>query len=148
MKRLSYFLVLTLLAAIAGCGGSNNTPSNVGLFGNWNVVMYANGGTAPVYVFALAMSQLGGSNYSGSSITYNGSVGIPSNMCINGNTLAATATTSGSNFTMTVTDRTTNTVITVQGSLATQTTTLSGTYNNLATSACTASTGTVTMTPQ
>jgi hypothetical protein len=110
--------------------------------------MYANGGTAPVYVFALAMSQLGGSNYSGSSITYNGSVGIPSNMCINGNTLAATATTSGSNFTMTVTDRTTNTVITVQGSLATQTTTLSGTYNNLATSACTASTGTVTMTPQ
>jgi hypothetical protein len=148
MHRLTYFLALFLLATVSGCGSGNNTTSNVGLFGNWNVVMYANGGTTPVYVFALAMSQEGGSNYSGSSIAYNGSVGIPSNMCINGNTLAATASTSGSNFTMTVTDRTTNTVITVNGSLATQTTTLSGTYNNLASSACTASTGTVTMTPQ
>ncbi|MFZ0315199.1 MAG: hypothetical protein WAL85_21040 [Candidatus Korobacteraceae bacterium] len=148
MKRLSYFLVVALLAAISGCGGSNTTPANVGLFGKWNVVMYANGGTTPTYVFALAMSQLGGSNYSGSSITYNGSVAIPSNMCINGNALSATASTSGNNFTMTVTDTTTQTLITVQGSLVTQTTTLSGTYNNLASSACPASTGTVTMSPQ
>jgi len=101
MHRLTYFLALFLLATVSGCGSGNNTTSNVGLFGNWNVVMYANGGTTPVYVFALAMSQEGGSNYSGSSIAYNGSVGIPSNMCINGNTLAATASTSGSNFTMT-----------------------------------------------
>jgi hypothetical protein len=149
MKRLSYFLVLTLLATIPGCGSGNNTPTNVGLLGNWNVVMYANGSTTPMFVFALAMSQLGGgSSYSGSSIAYDGSVAIPSNMCINGNALTATATTSGSNFTMTVTDTTSETVITVQGSLATQTTTLSGTYNNLTSTTCSASTGTVTMTPQ
>jgi len=111
--------------------------------------MYANGNTTPMFVFALAMSQLGsGSNYSGSSIAYDGSVAIPTNMCISGSALTATATTSGSNFTMTVTDATTETVITVNGSLATQTTTLSGTYNNLASQSCTASTGTVTMTPQ
>jgi len=148
MKPLSYFLVLVLLATVTGCGSSNNTPTNVGLFGKWNVVMYPNGSTTPSYVFALAMSQEGGSNYSGSSIAYDGSVGIPSNMCINGNALSATASTSGSNFTMTVTDTTTETVITVQGSLATQTTTLSGTYNNLASQSCSASTGTVSMTPQ
>ena len=148
MKRLSYFLVLVLLATVTGCGSSNNTPTNVGLMGNWNVVMYPNGSTTPMFVFALAMSQLGSSNFSGSSITYNGSVGIPSNMCISGNALTATATTSGNNFTMTVTDTTTQTVITVQGSLATQTTTLSGTYNNLTSQSCSASSGTVTMTPQ
>lgn len=148
MKPLSCFLALVLLATIAGCGGSNNTPSNVGLFGNWNIVMYANGSSTPMFVFALAMSQLGGSNYSGSSIAYNGSVAIPSNMCIDGSALTATASTTGSNFTMTVKDPTTQTVITVNGSLATQTTTLSGTYNNLASQSCSASSGTVTMTPQ
>lgn len=148
MKPISYFLVLVLLATVTGCGSGNSTQTNVGLLGNWNVVMYANGATTPMFVFALAMSQEGGSNYSGASITYNGSVAIPSNMCINGNALTATATTSGSNFTMTVTDTTTQTVITVQGSLATQTTTLSGTYNNPASEACSASSGTVTMSPQ
>jgi hypothetical protein len=148
MKRLSYFLVLVLLATVSGCGSGNNTTNNVGLFGNWNVVMYPNGSSSPSYVFGMEISQEGGSNYSGSSITYNGSVAIPSNMCINGNTLTSTATTNGSNFTMTVTDKTTSTVITVNGSLATQTTTLSGTYNNLASQACTASSGTVTMSPQ
>lgn len=148
MKPLSYFLVLVLLATVTGCGSGNNTQSNVGLLGNWNVVMYPNGSTTPSYVFGLAMSQLGSSNYSGASITYNGSVAIPSNMCINGNALSATASTSGSNFTMTITDTTTDTVITVQGSLTTQTTTLSGTYNNLASQSCPASTGTVSMTPQ
>jgi hypothetical protein len=153
MQRLPYFLVVFLvavflLATVTGCGSGNNTPSNVGLYGNWNVVMYANGSSTPMFVFALAMSQLGNSNYSGSSITYNGSVAIPSNMCINGKTLTATASTSGSNFTMTVTDASTQTVITVQGSLTTQTTTLSGTYNNLASEACSASRGTVTMSPQ
>lgn len=148
MKRLSCFLVLVLLVTITGCGSGNNTPNNVGLFGNWNVVMYPNGSSTPAYVFGLAMSQLGGSNYSGSSITYTGTVPIPSNMCINAKTITATATTSGSNFSMTVTDSTTNTIIAVQGSLATQTTTLSGTYNNTASQSCVASTGTVTMTPQ
>ncbi len=148
MKRLSYFLALVLLATITGCGSGNNAQTNVGLLGNWNVVMYPNGSTTPSYVFGLAMSQEGSSNYSGSSITYNGSVAIPSNMCINGSALTASATTSGTNFTMTVTDTTTDTVITVQGSLTTQTTTLSGTYNNLASQACPASTGTVSMTPQ
>jgi hypothetical protein len=148
MKPLSYFLVLVLLATVTGCGSSNNTPSNVGLFGNWNVVMYPNGSSTPSYVFGLAMSQEGSSNYSGSSITYNGSVAIPSNMCIDGNALTATATTSGTNFTMTITDTTTATVITVQGSLTTQTTTLSGTYNNLASQVCSASTGTASFTPQ
>lgn len=149
MQRLSYFLALFLLATVAGCGsGNNNTTSNVGLFGNWNVVMYPNGSTTPSYVFGLAMSQEGGNNYSGSSIAYTGGVGVPSNMCIDANTLSATATTSGSNFTMMITDATTSTVIIVNGSLATQTTTLSGTYNNGASQVCAASRGTMTMTPQ
>ncbi len=148
MKPLSCFLVLVLLVTVTGCGSGNNTTSNVGLMGYWNVVMYQNGSSTPQYVFGLAMSQEGGSNYSGSSITYNGSVGIPSNMCINGNALSATATTSGTNFTMTITDSTTDTVITVQGSLTTQTTTLSGTYNNLASASCSASTGSASFTPQ
>jgi len=110
--------------------------------------MYANGSTAPTYVFALAMSQEGGSNYSGSSITYNGSVAIPSNMCINGKTLTANASTSGSTFNMTINDATSGTVISVQGSLATQTTTLSGTFNNIASQSCVAARGTMSMTPQ
>lgn len=148
MQRFSYFLALVLLATTSGCGGSNNTPNNVGLFGNWNVVMYANGSSTPTYVFALAMSQEGSSNYSGSSITYDGSVAIPSNMCINGKALTASATTSGSTFNMTITDTTSETIISVQGSLATQTTTLSGTFNNIASASCPAARGTMSMTPQ
>jgi hypothetical protein len=148
MQRFPYFLALFLLAMVTGCGSGNNTTSNVGLFGNWNVVMYPTGSTTPSYVFGLAMSQEGNNNYSGASIAYTGGVGVPSNMCIDANALSATASTNGSNFTMTVTDTTTSTVITVQGSLATQTTTLSGTYSNLASQACVASRGTVTMTPQ
>src|SRR5208282_6665487 len=97
------------------------------------------------YVFALAISQEGTNNYSGSPITYNGTVPIPSNLCINSNALRSTATTSGSNFTMTVTDSTSQTVITMHGSLATSTTTLSGTYTNPASQTCTASSGTFSM---
>lgn len=147
MRPLSCLLSLVLVTTIAGCGGGNNTPTNVGLFGNWNVVMYPTGNANPSYVFALALSQEG-SNYSGGSITYNGSVAPPSNMCIKANTLRATATTSGSNFSMTVTDSTTSTVISVTGSLTSQTGQLSGTYSNQASPACTASQGTVVMSPQ
>ncbi|MGC2110886.1 MAG: hypothetical protein WA655_15300 [Candidatus Korobacteraceae bacterium] len=132
---------------MSGCGGSNNTTNNVGLFGDWNIVMYPTGSSTPSYVFALAISQEG-TSYSGSSITYTGGVAAPSNMCINANALSAQATTSGTNFTMTVTDTTTDTVITVNGSLATQSGQLSGTYSNSVTAACQESRGTMAMSPQ
>jgi hypothetical protein len=149
MKRCCCLLSLFVLAMTAGCGsGYNNPPTNIGLFGNWNVAMYPTGSTTAVYVFALAMSQEGSSNYSGASIAYTGSVPVPSNMCINAKTLSATATTSGSNFTMTVTDTSSNTIISVQGTLPTQTSSISGTYNNAASQACSASSGTMTMVAQ
>jgi hypothetical protein len=147
MRTLSCLLALTVIATLAGCGGSNTTPTNVGLLGNWNVTMYPSGNANPVYVFGLSLSQEG-SNYSGGSITYNGGVAAPSNMCINANTLRATATTSGSNFSMTVTDSTSNTVISVTGTLASQTGQLSGNYTNQASTGCPASQGTVVMSPQ
>jgi hypothetical protein len=109
--------------------------------------MYPTGSGTPAYVFALAMSQEG-SNYSGGSIAYNGSVAAPANMCIDPSTLRASATTSGSNFNMTVTDSTSSTVIAVTGTLASQTGQLSGTYTNPASPACTASQGSVVMSPQ
>ena len=79
---LSILLPVFLLACVAGCGTGNSNPSNVGLFGNWNIAMYPTNDANPAYVFALAMSQLGSSTYSGASIAYNGSVAQPSNMCI------------------------------------------------------------------
>ncbi len=146
--RTFCFVALTLVLLTAGCGSNNNTPTNNGLFGDWNIAMFPTGSANASYVFALAISQEGTDNYSGSPITYTGSVPIPSNLCINSNAVRSTATTSGSNFTMTVTDSTSQTVITMQGSLATSTTTLSGTYTNPASQTCTASSGTFSMTPQ
>ena len=150
MRRcLCLLLTLTLLALILGCGtGYNNPTTNVGLYGNWNVTMYPTGSATPVYVFGLAMSQEGSSNYSGASIVYNGSVAAPSNMCINASTLTAVASTSGNNFTMTVTDATSGTVISVTGSLASQTSELTGNYSNVASSTCPSSSGTVDMLAQ
>lgn len=148
MRRWLCFVSLLLVASLSACGGSNNnTTNNVGLFGDWNIVMYPSGSSTPSYVFALAMSQEG-TSYSGSSITYTGSIAPPSDMCIDANVLRAQATTSGTNFTMTVTDSTTETAITVNGSLATQSGQLSGNYSNSATAACRASQGTVVMSPQ
>ncbi len=148
-RSVSCLIALILVAILAGCGsGNNNTPTNVGLFGDWNIAMFPTGSSSAIYVFALAISQEGSNNYSGSPITYNGSVPVPTNMCINSSALRATATTSGSSFTMTVTDDTTEKVITMQGSLATSTTTLSGTYSNPASQTCKASSGTFSMTPQ
>jgi hypothetical protein len=147
MRPLSWLLSLVLVATLAGCGGSDNTPTNVGLYGNWNVVMYPTGNANPSYVFGLSLSQEG-TSYGGGSITYNGGIAAPSNMCINPNTLRASATTSGTNFSMTVSDSSTNTVISVTGTLASQTGQLSGTYSNAASEACTASQGTVVMSPQ
>jgi len=134
----------------AACGsGYNNPPTNVGLFGNWNVAMYPTGSTTPVYVFALAISQEGGSNYSGASTTYTGSVGIPSNMCINGNSLSASATTTSTgSFTMTITDTSSSTIINTTGTVPTDSSTISGSYNNAASSTCPASSGTMTMVAQ
>lgn len=150
MKRCQFALLpIALLACVAGCGTGANNPSNVGLFGNWNVAMYPTNNPNPAYVFALAMSQLGSSTYSGASIAYNGSVARPSNMCIDANSLRATATvSSNNNFSMTITDTSTNTIISVQGSLSTVTGELSGNYTNAASQACPASQGTVTMIPQ
>jgi hypothetical protein len=150
MRRYYYFLLtLPLLLSAVSCGSGSNGPQNVGLFGNWNVAMYANNDPNPVFVFAMAMSQEGSSTFSGASIAYNGSVPVPSNMCINGSSLRATATTSSDNtFTMTITDSTSNTIISVQGSLSSQTTTLSGTYTNAASQSCTQSQGSMTMVPQ
>jgi hypothetical protein len=150
MKRYSFTLLpIVLLAFVAGCGTGTSNPSNVGLFGNWNIAMYPTNSANPSYVFALAMSQLGSSTYSGASIAYNGSVPQPGNMCIDANSLRATATvSSNNNFTMTITDTSTNTIISVQGSLSTVTNDLSGNYTNGASQACSASQGTVTMIPQ
>lgn len=150
MKRcLSTLLPILLLALVVGCGTGAQAPSNAGLFGDWNIAMYPTNNVNPVYVFALAMSQLGSSTYSGASIAYNGSVAQPSNMCINASSLRATATVgTNNNFTMTITDTSTNTIISVQGSLSTTTNELSGTYTNGSSQACSASQGTVTMIPQ
>ena len=149
MRRLPCLLAVFLLVMTAACGSGNNAPTNIGLFGNWNVAMYPAGSSSAVYVFALAMSQEGNNNYSGASTTYNGSVPIPSNTCLNSDTLRATATTStGGSFTMTITDTSSNTIITAQGTLPTQGTTISGTYSNAASSACSASRGSMTMAAQ
>jgi hypothetical protein len=149
MPRWPSFLAAFLLAMTAGCGsGYNNPPTNVGLFGNWNVVMYPTGSTTPVYVFALAISQEGTSNYSGASIAYTGSMPAPAHMCIDANTLSAIAITNGTNFNMTITDSTTNTIISMQGSLATQASSISATYNNVSNQDCPASSGTVNMVAQ
>ncbi len=141
-----FALVLILMSA--GCGSGNNNPTNVGLFGNWNIAMFPTGSPNASYVFAMAISQEG-TSYSGSPITYTGTVSPPNNQCINTQDLRATATTTSSNnFTMTVTDATTQTIITMQGTLASDTTTLTGTYTNPASSTCSASSGTFSMTPQ
>lgn len=147
MRRWLYLVPLLLLALTAGCGtGYNNPPVNNGLYGNWGIVMYPTGSQTPVYVFGLAMSQLGNTNFSGASIPYSGFVSAPTNMCINANDLSATATTNnaGNTFSMTVTDPSSGTVITVQGSLST----LSGSYSNAASQTCSASSGTMSMTAQ
>ena len=149
VRLVSCLLALILVVLAAGCGsGNNNNNTNVGLFGNWNIVMFPTGSPNPNYVFAMAISQEGSNNYSGSPITYTGTVSMPSDQCINPQALRATATTSGSNFTMTVTDNTTQTVINMTGTLATGTNVLSGTYNNPASQTCKASTGTFGMTLQ
>jgi hypothetical protein len=151
MRRLSGLLVIFLLVMTAACGsGYNNPATNVGLFGNWNVAMYPTGSTTPVYVFAVAISSEGTNNYSGASTTYNGSVAIPTNMCINGNSLSLTATTSSTGtFNMTITDTSSSTIISANGSVPTTTTsTISGSYNNAASSTCPASSGTMTMVAQ
>ncbi len=147
MQRWLCLLALLSLAMIAGCGtGYNNPPINNGLYGDWNVTMYPTGSPNPVYVFGLAMSQEGSSNYTGASFPYNGGIPVPSNMCINANTLSAIATTNGSNFNMTITDTSTNTVISVTGTMFSQSSSLSGNYTNPPSQACSASNGTVTMT--
>jgi hypothetical protein len=150
MRRYYYYLLtLPLLLFAVSCGSGSNGPQNVGLFGNWNVAMYPDNDPNPAYVFAMAISQEGGSTYSGASIAYNGSVPVPSNMCINGSSLRATATTSSDNsFTMTITDSTSDTIISVHGSLSSQTTTLSGTYTNPPSHSCNQSQGTMNMVPQ
>lgn len=148
--RRSSIAALLLLTGLLGCGGSNSTTQNAGLFGSWNIATYTANTTSPtpIYVFALALSQAG-PNYSGGSITYTGGVVAPPTMCINPATLQATATTNGSNFTLIVTDTTTHTVITIQGSLATQTGTLSGNFTSSSTfGTCPAESGTVVMSPQ
>ena len=145
-RLLCCLVALMIVLVIAGCGGSyNNNNNTVGLFGNWNIVMYPTGSPNPSYVFALAISQLGANNYSGSPITYTGSVPVPSGQCINSSAVHSTATTNGSNFTMTVTDTTTQTVITMTGSLATGTNVLSGTYTNPKSVTCSSSNGTFSM---
>ena len=145
----SGFLAILLLLCVAGCGTGSSAPHNVGLFGNWNIAMFPTNNPNPVYVFALAISQEGNSTYSGASIAYNGSVVAPSNMCINANSLRAAATTdSNNNFNMTITDTSSNTIISVRGSLSTQTTTLSGTYTNPSSQSCSQSQGTMSMVPQ
>ncbi len=151
MRHLSGLLVIFLLVMTAACGnGYNNPPTNVGLFGNWNVAMYPSGSTTPVYVFALAISSEGANNYSGASTTYTGGIAIPANMCINGNSLSVTATTNSTGtFTMTITDTSSSTMINTTGTLPTTTTsTISGSYNNAASSTCPASSGTMTMVAQ
>jgi len=148
MRGLYLLFAVPLLAVVTSCGGNNNYPNNYGLYGDWNIAMYQNGSQAAVYVFGLAMSQEG-ANYSGSSIAYNGSVPVPSNMCINANSLRATATTSGNTYTMTITDTSSNTVITVTGQLESNgSTTVTGNYNNAASPTCPASSGTMDMVPQ
>jgi len=152
MRRLSGLLAIFLLIMTAACGsGYNNPPTNVGLYGNWNVAMYPTSSNTPVYVFGLAISQEGSNNYSGASTTYTGSVGIPSNMCIDGNALSVTASSTASTgaFTMTITDTSSSTIISVSGTLPTTTTsTVQGTYSNAASSTCPASSGTMTMVAQ
>jgi hypothetical protein len=150
MRRYYYYLfsLLVLLPALS-CGGGSNSIKNVGLFGNWNIAMYPTNDPNPAYAFALALSQEGGSTYSGASITYTGSVPIPSDMCINATSLRATATvSSNNNYTMTITDTSTNTIISVTGTLPIQTNTVTGNYSTLPSQACSQSQGTMTMTPQ
>jgi hypothetical protein len=149
MRRVICFSLLLPVLMIAGCGSGTNNPGTVnGLFGDWNITMFPTGSSNAMYVFALAISQEGSNNYSGSPITYNGTTPVPSNLCINSSALRATATTNGSNFTMTVTDSTSQTIITMTGSLTTFTSTLSGTYTNPASETCPASSGSFSMTLQ
>jgi len=149
MRRYYYFFSLLVLLPAMSCGGGSNAINNVGLFGDWNIAMYPTNNPNPAYVFAVALSQEGGSTYSGASIAYNGTVPIPSDMCINASSLRVTATVSGdNNYSMTITDTTTNTIISVTGTLPVQTNTVTGNYSTLSSPACSQSQGTMTMTPQ
>jgi len=150
MRRLAGLLIVFLLVMTAACGsGYNNPPTNVGLYGNWNIAMYPTGSTTPVYVFALAISQEGSNNYSGAPIAYTGSVTVPSNMCINADTLSASATTTNAGtFTMTITDTSSDTVISTTGTVPTESSSISGSYNNPASATCPASSGSMTMVAQ
>ena len=137
MRRYYYLFSLLILLPALGCGGGGNTINNVGLFGNWNITMYP------------AISQEGGSTYSGGSITYTGSVAPTSDMCIHAMSLRVSATVnSDNNYTMTITDTSTNTIISVTGTLPIQTNTVTGNYSTPASQACNQSQGTMTMVPQ
>ena len=62
----------------AACGnGYNSHPTNVGLFGNWNVAMYPAGSNTAGLCFRPRHLAEGANNYSGGSTTYNGSVSHP-----------------------------------------------------------------------
>ena len=146
MRRWLSLLVILPLVLLPGCGSNNNnTPTTVGLFGNWNVVMDDNAGNV-VYAYGLALSQEG-PDYSGGSISYTGSTAQPT-QCIDPNTLSAEATTSGNNFTLTVVDTTTSTTMTLQGSLTSTNGSLTGTFSSTETAACRPQTGAFTMSPQ
>ena len=149
MRRYYYLISLFALLPAVSCGGSGNAIKNVGLFGDWNVTMYPTNNPNPVYVFAVALSQEGSSTYSGSSTTYTGTVPVPSNMCINSSSLRVNATVSSdNNYSMTITDTSTSTVISVTGTMPIQSNTVTGNYSTLASQACSQSEGTMSMTPQ
>jgi len=149
MRRYYYLFSLLILLPALGCGGGGNAINNVGLFGDWNITMYPTNDPNPAYAFALAMSQEGGSTYSGCSITYTGTVAPPSDMCIHAMSLRVSATVnSDNNYTMTITDTSTNTIISVTGTLPIQTNTVTGNYSTPAGQVCSQSQGTMTMVPQ
>lgn len=149
MRRYYVLIPVVLLVFLVACGSGNNNVNNVGLFGDWNITMYPTASQNPVYVFGIAMSQEGTNTYSGASIPYTGSISPPSNMCINANEMRASGTLNSNNqFNITFTDISSNTVISVSGTLQPNTTSLTGNYSNAASTACPASSGTMQMIPQ
>lgn len=153
MKRVFSALLLGIVClALASCGGQAHSNPGVNITGNWNVVFTQNGDSAPSYTFGMNFSR----NVTvivGSEVPYTGGT-VYNNGCINYGKLNATGNTNGGSvITMTITDSSTNSQLTISGTANANVTQINGTFNatfgaNGSSPACAAQTGTVEFTRQ
>jgi hypothetical protein len=155
MKRFLLLLaVISLSAAMVGCGSQATSNPGVDVTGNWNVIVTQNGQSTPSFTFGLAFTK-NTTNIYGSEIAYTG--GTPYNIgCINTGTGKITATgntNGGSVITLVISDPTTSSSFTFSGQADASVTEINGSYNatfgaNGSNAACPAESGTIVFTKQ